>query len=112
MIQLEGHHFVPLILGPVCPSGRAQAAQEVALPTNKTTTTTPSCEQDQTSVSNYHLQQILETEEQVQHHQVAICQGQIVGHSTDQQFSFSNKLLEVGGGNGGVGESTVKNKRD
>ena len=58
------------------------------------------------------LQETQGTEEQVQHHQVAICQGQIVGHSTDQQFSFSNKLLEVGGGNGGVGESTVKNKRD
>lgn len=77
MIQLEGHHFVPLILGPVCPSGRAQAAQEVALPTNKTTTTTPSCEQDQTSVSNYHLQQILETEEQVQTYRTkSICKIQ------------------------------------
>lgn len=52
------------------------------------------------------------TEEQVQQHQKAIRQGQIVGHSTDQRFSFSNKLLGVGVEMVGLGRVLLKNKRD
>ena len=52
------------------------------------------------------------TEEQVQQHQEAIRQGQIMGRSTDQRLSFSNKLLGVGVEMVGWGRVLLNNKRD